>query len=164
MSDHRPRAAAQVAEHDAAEVLRRAGLRVTGPRRAVIDVVRDHPHADAGLIIETTRARSGWISVQGVYDVLASLTAAHVLRRVQPARSPARYELDRQDNHHHLACRVCGDLRDVPCPVGAAPCLDPEEAQGFVVDEAEIVFWGTCAACRPGHSPSTDTPHREDPR
>lgn len=163
MTEHPNRAAAEVPE-DSAALLRRAGLRVTGPRRAVIDVVRDHPHADAGTVVETTRASSGWISVQGVYDVLASLTAARVLRRVQPARSPARYELDRQDNHHHLACRVCGALRDVPCPVGAAPCLDPEEAAGFVVDEAEIVFWGTCAACQTEPSPSTTTPHREDTR
>jgi Fur family transcriptional regulator, stress-responsive regulator len=133
---------------DATALLRAAGLRVTAPRVAVIGVVRDHPHVDAGTVVGTTRERAGWISVQGVYDVLATLTDAGVLRRVQPARSPARYEMELGDNHHHLACRTCGGLRDVPCPVGAAPCLAPGEAEGFVVDEAEIVFWGTCARCR----------------
>ena len=148
-----------------ADLLRTAGLRVTAPRLAVLDIVTEHPHADATTVLQLTRQRSVEVSVQGVYDVLQSLTEGGVLRRIQPAHSVARFELERGDNHHHVVCRVCHSITDVPCALGAAPCLDPSAAQdlGFSVDEAEVIYWGTCASCRsphepaPPHTPSTTT-------
>lgn len=135
---------------DAPQRLRAAGLRVTAPRLAVLDVLTEHPHADAATILEETRERTSGVSVQGVYDVLAALTRARVLRRIQPANSVARYEVDHGDNHHHAVCRSCGQFVDVPCALSSAPCVDPSGAQevGFAIDEAEVIYWGMCPSCR----------------
>lgn len=130
--------------------LRSAGLRVTAPRLAVLDVVAEHPHADVATVLERTRERAHDVSVQGVYDVLTALTRAGLLRRLQPGHSVARYELETGDNHHHVVCRSCQSIIDVPCTTGQPPCLDTShpEAAGFVVDEAEVIFWGMCPDCR----------------
>jgi Fur family ferric uptake transcriptional regulator len=133
------------------QALRAAGLRVTRPRLAVLDAVRERPHADTGSVIEGVRTLVPSVSHQAVYDCLGALTDAGLLRRIQPAGSVARYELRVGDNHHHLVCRSCGTVTDVDCAVGAAPCidapLDVAEHDGFVVDEAEVIYWGLCAAC-----------------
>ncbi len=141
------------AEHASAspeQRLRSAGLRVTAPRLAVLDVVAEHPHADAAAVLERTRERTRGVSVQGVYDVLTALTDAGLLRRLQPGHSVARYELDTGDNHHPVVCRSCQTITDVPCTTGQPPCLDTShpESAGFVVDEAEVIFWGMCPRCR----------------
>lgn len=131
------------------DLLRGAGLRVTAPRVAVLRVLEEHPHSDATAVLRLTRERTG-ISVQGVYDVLSSLTDRGLLRRVQPAHSVARYEVDQGDNHHHVVCHGCHTIVDVPCGGAGAPCLDPGRAEslGFAVDEAEVIYWGWCAGCR----------------
>ena len=153
---------AQTAPHQATALLRAAGLRVTGQRLAVYDEVVRRPHADADSIAVATRAVLGRISTQAVYDVLRALTAAGLVRRIEPAGSPARYEARVGDNHHHLVCRRCGALGDVDCAVGSAPCLEPVADAGFTVDEAEVTYWGLCAACTAaasdGISPSTTSP------
>ncbi|PZU43328.1 MAG: transcriptional repressor [Arsenicicoccus sp.] len=144
-----------------AAALRAAGLRVTSPRLAVLDTLERHPHVEAAEVVHLTRARHQGVSVQGVYDVLAALTAARLVRRIEPAHAVARYELDRGDNHHHVVCRDCDVLVDVPCPVGSAPCLDPAGAQslGFTVDEAEVIYWGRCPQCQN----TTDSTTKEKP-
>ena len=132
---------------DLERVLRAAGLRVTRPRLAVLDAVHAEPHLDTEALIQAARARLGVVSHQAVYDVLSVLTAKGLVRRIQPQGSVARYEARVGDNHHHLVCRVCGTTVDVDCTHGSAPCLVPSDDHGFVVDEAEVVFWGRCAAC-----------------
>lgn len=127
--------------------LRAVSLRVTRPRVAVLSAVHEHPHADTDRLIDAVRAAAGDVSHQAVYDVLRALTAAGLVRRIQPSGSTARYEARVGDNHHHIVCRSCGDIADVDCAVGHAPCLTPSDDHGFVVDEAEVVFWGTCASC-----------------
>ncbi|MRK03075.1 MULTISPECIES: Fur family transcriptional regulator [Aeromicrobium] len=127
--------------------LREASLRVTRPRVAVLAAVHEHPHADTDSIIEAVRASSGEVSHQAVYDVLRALTAAGLVRRIQPAGATARYESRIGDNHHHIVCRSCGAITDVDCAIGEAPCLAPSDHHGFVIDEAEVVFWGTCPDC-----------------
>jgi Fe2+ or Zn2+ uptake regulation protein len=127
--------------------LRQASLRVTRPRVAVLGAVHDHPHSDTEAIIEVVRERMGPVSHQAVYDVLRALTAAGLLRRIQPAGATARYETRTGDNHHHVVCRSCGAIADVDCSVGHAPCLTPSDDHGFVIDEAEVVYWGTCSTC-----------------
>ncbi|WP_067648178.1 Fur family transcriptional regulator [Nocardia harenae] len=127
--------------------LRRANLRVTAPRLAVLEAVAAHPHSDADRIAAAVRSSLGTVSTQAVYDVLHACVRAGILRRIEPAGSPARYETRIGDNHHHLVCRGCGAVADVDCVAGAAPCLHPSDAHGFVLDEAEVVFWGRCAAC-----------------
>lgn len=124
--------------------LREAGLRVTGPRVAVLDAVTELRHTDADGVCR----RMPGTSVQAVYDNLAALTRAGLLRRIEPAGHPARYEVRVGDNHHHLVCRTCGRTEDVDCAVGAAPCLSPAITHGFVLDEAEIIFWGLCPDCQ----------------
>jgi len=114
----------------------------------VLEVLPAHAHLDADEIAVLVRARLGTVSTQAVYDVLRALTGAGLLRRIEPAGSPARFELRVADNHHHLACRSCGTVTDVDCTVGPAPCLQPSSYAGFVVDEAEVVFWGRCPACQ----------------
>jgi Fe2+ or Zn2+ uptake regulation protein len=132
---------------DRGEVLRDHGLRVTAQRLAVFRAVTDSPHASADSVVEAVRGEIGWISVQAVYDALAVLTDAGLLRRIQPAGSPARYEGRVGDNHHHLVCRVCDRMVDVDCAVGHAPCLTAVEDAGFEIDEAEVVYWGRCPEC-----------------
>ena len=129
------------------QLIRAADLRVTRPRVAVLTAVHEHPHADTDSIIEAVRASAGEVSHQAVYDVLKALTAAGLVRRIQPAGATARYESRVADNHHHVVCRSCGAIADVDCAVGHAPCLTPSDDHGFVVDEAEVVFWGTCPQC-----------------
>lgn len=132
-----------------AEALRQRGLRVTAPRLAVYRAARELPgHPDVEAIAARVRAELGSVSTQTVYDCLRALTAVGLLGRIEPAGSPTRYESRVGDNHHHVACRVCGAVQDVDCAVGAAPCLDPSETGGFSIDEAEITFWGLCPSCQ----------------
>jgi Fur family transcriptional regulator, stress-responsive regulator len=132
---------------DPTAALRSASLRVTRPRVAVLTAVQAAPHADTETIYGAVRADLGEVSRQAVYDVLQALTGAGLVRRIQPPGSVARYEARVGDNHHHLVCRSCGAVVDVDCAVGARPCLTPSDAQGFVIDEAEVVYWGLCPAC-----------------
>jgi Fur family transcriptional regulator, stress-responsive regulator len=140
----------QTDEHhfDPKEQLRSVGLRVTAPRVAVLNMVADHPHSDADEVAAHVRNELGSVSTQAVYDVLRACVGAGLLRRIEPAGSPARFETRTGDNHHHLVCRRCGTVVDVDCVVGSAPCLTPSESGGFVVDEAEVTFWGVCPGCR----------------
>ena len=132
---------------DVENLLREASLRVTRPRVAVLEAVSDHPHADTDSIIGVVRGSLGDVSHQAVYDVLRALTSAGLVRRIQPAGSVARYESRVGDNHHHVVCRSCGTIADVDCAVGDTPCLTASDAHGFTVDEAEVVYWGTCPDC-----------------
>ncbi|WP_078316132.1 Fur family transcriptional regulator [Mycobacterium sp. D16Q16] len=129
--------------------LRRAGLRVTAPRVAVLNAIAAHPHSTADIIAMVVRAELGKVSTQAVYDVLKACVNAGLVRRIEPAGSAALFETRIGDNHHHLVCRRCGAVTDVDCTVGHAPCLEPAHTAGFVVDEAEIVFWGLCPECQP---------------
>jgi Fe2+ or Zn2+ uptake regulation protein len=132
---------------DFASLLRDASLRVTRPRVAVLSAVHDHPHADTDSIIGVVRADLGEVSHQAVYDVLRALTTAGLVRCIQPKGSVARYEARVGDNHHHLVCRSCGVIADVDCAVGETPCLTAADDRGFVIDEAEVVYWGLCPDC-----------------
>ena len=129
-------------------MLRTAELRVTRPRLAVLAAVHDQPHADTDAIIEAARASLGDVSHQAVYDVLRALTTAGLVRRIQPSGSVARYESRVADNHHHVVCRQCGAIADVDCAVGHTPCLTASDDHGFVIDEAEVTYWGLCPDCR----------------
>jgi Fur family ferric uptake transcriptional regulator len=127
--------------------LRTADLRVTRPRLAVLATVHGHPHADTETVLRLVRAELPDVSHQAVYDVLRALTASRLVRRIEPAGSVARYEARVDDNHHHAVCRSCAVIVDVDCAVGDAPCLTASNDQGFVIDEAEVVYWGLCASC-----------------
>ena len=129
-------------------LLRAAGLRVTQPRLAVLDVVSRTPHISADLVTDQVRARLGTVSVQAVYDALNTLSSHAILRKIEPAGSAMRFEIHAADNHHHLICRQCGEIVDVACSVGAMPCALPDDPHGFVVDEAEVTYWGVCTTCR----------------
>ena len=130
-----------------AEELRGAGLRVTAARVALLETVRDGAHLDVDAIAVGVRERVGHISLQAVYEALHALTAAHLIRRIEPAGSPARFEGRIGDNHHHVVCRSCGAIADVDCAVGATPCLTASDSHGFAIDEAEVVYWGLCPDC-----------------
>jgi len=133
---------------DGVALLRQHGLHVTAQRLAVLRAVADRPHSTADDVDAIVRAELGAVSRQAVYDSLAALTGAGLLRRIEPAGSPARYERRVEDNHHHLVCRACGSMVDVDCAVGDAPCLTASDDAGYEIDEAEVVFWGRCPACR----------------
>jgi Fe2+ or Zn2+ uptake regulation protein len=124
------------------------GLRVTAPRLAVLAVVRELDHPNVEEVVQAARSRLGSVSTQGVYDVLRAFVGAGLVRRIEPAGSPTRYEGRVGDNHHHLVCRRCGSMADVDCVVGHAPCLEPASDAGFLVDEADVTFWGICSACQ----------------
>lgn len=130
-----------------ADALRSAGLRVTAARVAILEAVREGDHLAADTVADRVRERVGTVSTQAVYEALNALTGAGLIRRIEPAGSPARYEGRVGDNHHHLVCRRCGTVTDVDCVVGSAPCLDPSDNAGYKVDEAEVIFWGLCPAC-----------------
>jgi len=132
---------------DFAEQLRAAELRVTRPRVAVLEAVATYQHADTDSIFSAVRDVLPEVSRQAVYDVLAALTASGLIRRIQPSGSVARYEARVGDNHHHVVCRSCGAISDIDCSVGDAPCLAPVNDRGFLVDEAEVIYWGQCPDC-----------------
>lgn len=142
---------------DAERLLRDAALRVTRPRVAVLAAVHGSPHADTDTIIGVVRGALGEVSTQAVYDVLRALTAAGLIRRIEPAGSVPRYESRVADNHHHVVCRSCGVIADVDCAVGRRPCLTPSQAHGFVIDEAEVTYWGLCPTC--ASAPAAQPPH-----
>jgi Fur family ferric uptake transcriptional regulator len=130
-----------------AELLKQNGIQVTAQRLAVLRAVAAHPHATVDAVAEAARGEIGAISVQAVYDALNVLLAANLIRRIQPAGSPARFEGRVGDNHHHLICRMCGRVVDVDCAVGRAPCLNAKDERGYEIDEAEVVYWGRCPDC-----------------
>ena len=135
-----------------AEELRGAGLRVTAARVALLETVRHGDHLGVEAIASGVRDRVGHISLQAVYEALHARSAAGLVRRIEPAGSPARYEGRVGDNHHHVVCRSCGAVADVDCTVGEAPCLTASNGHGFSIDEAEVVFWGLCPACSAARS------------
>ena len=142
---------------DYAAQLRMADLRVTRPRVAVLEAVHCHPHADTETILSAVRSGLPDVSRQAVYDVLNALTAVGLVRRIQPLGMVARYESRVGDNHHHVVCRSCGVIADVDCAVGDAPCLAPSDdntLDGFVLDEAEVIYWGLCPDCSTANSRS----------
>ena len=129
--------------------IRAAGLRLTAPRVTALSLLLERrSHHTVAEMESLLSARLGGVSTQGVYDVLAALEGAGLARRIDIPGSPARYESRIADNHHHLVCRSCGEVRDVDCEVGTAPCLDPSDAAGYAVDKAEITFWGLCPTCQ----------------
>ena len=151
---------------DPADLLRQRGIQITAQRLAVFRAVASDPHITADAVAEAVRKEIGAISLQSVYDCLAVLVAESLIRRIQPAGSPARYETRVGDNHHHLICRDCGRTVDVNCAVGFAPCLTAEDDQGYEVDEAEVVYWGRCPDCvaesrAPSTSESATPPRRK---
>jgi Fe2+ or Zn2+ uptake regulation protein len=132
---------------DDTELLRGAGLRVTAPRLAALRAIQTQPHTTADELVTTLAAELPTTSHQAVYGVLAALTGAGLVRRIEPAGSPARYERRTGDNHHHIVCTMCGAIGDVDCAVGHAPCLTPSETHGFAVTTAEVTYWGICEQC-----------------
>ena len=130
-----------------AEELRGVGLRVTAARVALLEIVRGGDHLGVEAIAAGVRDRIGHISLQAVYDALHALTAAGLVRRIEPAGTPPRFEGRVRDNHHHIVCRSCGVVADVDCAVGEAPCLTASDDHGFSIDEAEVIYWGLCPDC-----------------
>jgi Fur family transcriptional regulator, stress-responsive regulator len=155
---------------DTAHVLRQHGIQVTAQRLAVLRAIEGRPHATAEAIADAARTEIGAISLQSVYDALGVLVSAGLVRRIEPSGSPALFEDRVNDNHHHLICRDCGRVVDVDCAVGSKPCLTADDAQGYEIDEAEVVYWGRCPSCRrkPASSrkpkPSTRNPISRRPR
>jgi Fe2+ or Zn2+ uptake regulation protein len=132
--------------------LRSAGLRVTAARVAVLETVRQGDHLGAEAIALRVRDRVGHISLQAIYEALNALSAAGLVRRIEPAGSPARFEGRIGDNHHHLVCRSCGSVVDVDCAVGEIPCLTASDDHGYSIDEAEVIYWGLCPGCSAARS------------
>lgn len=130
------------------ERLRSVGLRITAPRLAILEAIHHGGHLNADTIALFARERLGSLSRQAVYDNLHALLEAGLVRRIEPAKAPALYEARVGDNHHHLICRHCGRIEDVDCAVGQRPCLEPATTHGFLVEEAEVTFWGLCPACQ----------------
>jgi Fur family ferric uptake transcriptional regulator len=139
-----------------AEELRGVGLRVTAARVALLEAVRHGDHLGVEALADSVRERVGHVSLQAVYEALNALTAAGLIRRIEPAGSPARFEGRIGDNHHHVVCRSCGLVADVDCAVGEVPCLTPSDDRGFEIDEAEVIYWGLCSAC--STTPSSQIP------
>ena len=154
------------------QLLRRHGVQVTAQRLAIMRAVSSRPHATADELTDDVRALIGSISRQAVYDTLGVLADKHLVRRIQPAGSAARYEDRVDDNHHHLICRSCGTTCDIDCAVGAVPCLTADDDHGFEIDEAEVIYWGRCPSCRaaagapadPATNPKPPTHHRSSSR
>jgi Fur family transcriptional regulator, stress-responsive regulator len=140
--------------NDPVDLLRHHGLQVTAQRLAVLRAVSARPHGTADDVAEAVRAEIGTISRQGVYDALGVLADKGLVRRIQPAGSPARYEDRVGDNHHHLICRVCGRMVDIDCVVGSMPCLNAADDAGYEIDEAEVIFWGRCPKCLAENQPA----------
>jgi Fur family transcriptional regulator, stress-responsive regulator len=143
---------------DPAELFRQRGIQVTAQRLAVFRAVSGQPHITADAVAEAVRTEIGAISLQSVYDALGLLVAEGLVRRIQPAGSPARFEDRIGDNHHHLICRICGRVVDVDCATGSAPCLTAMDDMGYEIDEAEVAYWGRCPECVVQDRPRPDAP------
>ena len=148
---------------DDTDLLRASGLRVTTPRLAVLRATETMPHATADDIVTALAAELPTTSHQAVYGVLAALTGVGLVRRIEPAGSPARYERRTGDNHHHIVCTLCGAIEDVDCAVGHAPCLTPSETHGFAVTTAEVTYWGICERCAAAERDDAESPSGEQP-
>ncbi len=133
---------------DFTQCLRSANLRVTRPRLAVLEEVSAGGHVSADELRGRVTKRIGSVSTQAIYDIVHALTQARILREVKPNGSVALYEIERGDNHHHVSCRECGTILDVPCATGYTPCLQASDCHGFDIDEAEVIYWGLCPACQ----------------
>ncbi len=142
---------------DPAQLLRQRGIQVTAQRLAVLRAVAARPHITADSVAEAVRGEIGAISLQSVYDALGVLVSERIIRRIQPAGSPARYEDRVGDNHHHLICRICGRVVDVECSTGVAPCLTASDGKGYEIDEAEVAYWGRCPECLAGQRTASGT-------
>ncbi len=155
-----PRSSHLLDEPDAAlaALVKGAGLRVTATRLGVLRALAKRPHADAETVIVDVGAQLGSVSPQTVYSVLSAFVAAGIVRRIEPAGSPALHELRVGDNHHHVVCRRCGATADIDCVVGERPCLTPSETRGYLLDEAEVTFWGICPACQEANEPPRAAP------
>jgi Fur family ferric uptake transcriptional regulator len=151
---------------DPGQLLRDHGIQVTAQRLAVLRAVSDQPHITADEVADSVRAEIGAISLQAVYDALSLLVGEGLIRRIQPAGSPARFEDRVGDNHHHLICRICGRVVDVDCAIGSAPCLTALNDSGYAIDEAEVAYWGRCPDCQTGgESPRrAESPKRQRSR
>jgi Fe2+ or Zn2+ uptake regulation protein len=146
-----PRAVGETLDAPSAErvaMVRASGLRVTASRLAALRALEVHAHADTDTVIRSVRTELGSVSPQAIYNVLAAFVDAGLVRRIEPAGSVALYELRVADNHHHVVCRTCGVVEDVDCAIGKRPCLTPSDTHGFVLDEAEVTYWGICPACQ----------------
>ena len=148
---------------DSAALLRERGIQVTAQRLAVLRAVAGQPHITADAVADVVRTEIGAISLQSVYDALSLLVAEGLIRRIQPAGSPARFEDRVGDNHHHLICRTCGRVVDVDCATGSAPCLTAADDSGYEIDEAEVAYWGRCPDCvaQSQAAPNADPPIRK---
>jgi Fur family ferric uptake transcriptional regulator len=146
---------------ESAGLLRSVGLRVTATRLAVLEALARRSHADTDTVIGEVRGVLGAVSPQAVYNVLAAFVDTGIARRIEPAGSAALYELRVADNHHHVVCRTCGAVRDVDCALGRRPCLTPSDTHGYVLDEAEVTYWGLCPACQT--TPCQTTPSAPSP-
>ncbi len=147
----------QSASQQLAARLRAVGLRVTAPRLAVLAALDAAGHPCAEELTAAARARVGAVSHQAVYDVLHAFERVGLVRCIEPAGHPTRYETRVGDNHHHLICRSCGAITDIPCALGQAPCLTPTDGAGYQIGEAEVTYWGLCPSCQPP-TPSTARP------
>ena len=148
----------EIPQKGLAEALRASGLRVTAPRLGVLQALRARPHSDTETVIRAVRENVGSVSAQAVYNVLGALVGVGLVRRIEPAGSPALYEVRVNDNHHHIVCRLCGATADVDCAVGRRPCLTPSETHGYLLDESEVTFWGVCPDCQPATAATASTP------
>jgi Fur family transcriptional regulator, stress-responsive regulator len=159
VADDRRAPERQLPQREFADLLRGAGLRVTAARLVLMDELSFRPHADVEELAAAVDDRLGGFSKQALYDALRALGTAGLVRRIEPAGSPSRFELRAGDNHHHVVCRVCGAAADVDCAVGSAPCLDPSQTHGYLLDEAEVTFWGVCPDCQQQDAPVNATEH-----
>lgn len=135
-------------QQDFVNLLRSAELRITATRLAVLEILYTNPHADTDTVIRKVHTKLGSVSPQAIYNVLAAFVEADLVRRIEPAGSAALYELRVSDNHHHIVCRTCGEAQDVDCAIGQRPCLTPSDNHGYIVDEAEVIYWGVCPKCQ----------------
>ncbi|WP_410793201.1 Fur family transcriptional regulator [Kribbella sp. C-35] len=145
----------QVRIADPAAALRASSLRVTKQRLAVVGALRRAPHSDLDSVRDAVRADIGSISTQAIYDLLAALVRAGLVRRLALGGWPVRFELC-EPNHHHVACRSCGAVADVE----AVPTLRPARGHGYRIDQTEVTHWGSCPSCRSAGAP----PHQEEGR
>lgn len=155
MTDHSATAGARSASEPEEATIRAAGLRVTTARLAVLSALRARPHSSAEAIFAEVESLAPGTALQSVYNALSDFAAAGLVRRIQPAGQPMRFEARVDDNHHHLVCTGCGRIEDVDCVVGDAPCLHPSPLHGFALAQAEITFWGVCDACAALETPAS---------
>ncbi len=120
--------------------------RNTVQRKAVLDAVRCLPgHPTAADVFVRVRSDYPHLSLATVYRALRALVERGDIAEMR-AENVARYDAGSRP-HHHIVCRTCGTVTDIPPVLPDAALCHVEQASGYRLDPHPVQFTGICPGC-----------------